>query len=73
MGLDSGASIVLAMNIPGTVYSWPLSVEKCNCQRSSSPGRRMNRLHRLGIAALPRAVVHDCYARMQRPHHNRGV
>ena len=33
-----GSSMVLAMNIPGTVYSCPLSCEKCICQRSSSPG-----------------------------------
>ena len=26
------------MNIPGTVYSWPLSSEKCICHRSSRPG-----------------------------------
>src|SRR5436190_22853358 len=33
-----GSSTELAMNIPGTVYSWPLSCEKCICQRSSRPG-----------------------------------
>ena len=33
-----GSSTVLAMNIPGCVYSWPLSSEKCSCQRSSRPG-----------------------------------
>ena len=39
MGIDdSGWSIVLAMKAPGTVYSWPLSSEKCICQTSSSPG-----------------------------------
>ncbi len=26
------------MKSPGTVYSCPLSIEKCSCQRSSSPG-----------------------------------
>src|SRR5262245_15445909 len=33
-----GSSIVFAMNIPGTVYSCPLSWEKWICQRSSRPG-----------------------------------
>jgi hypothetical protein len=32
------SSTVLAMNAPGTVYSWPLSSEKWSCHRSSSPG-----------------------------------
>src|SRR2546425_8871283 len=35
MGIVGGcSSTVLAMNIPGTVYSWPLSSEKGSCQRS---------------------------------------
>src|SRR5262249_14106363 len=39
IGITSGwSSRPLAMNIPGTVYSWPLSCEKCSCQRSSRPG-----------------------------------
>src|SRR5262245_25072392 len=33
-----GSSSRFAMNIPGTVYSWPLSCEKCICHKSSSPG-----------------------------------
>jgi len=33
-----GSSSRLAMNIPGTVYSWPLSWEKCICHKSSRPG-----------------------------------
>ena len=32
------SSTVFAINIPGTVYSCPLSCEKCSCQMSSSPG-----------------------------------
>ena len=39
IGIDGGwSSTMLAMNMPGTVYSWPLSSEKCICQRSSRPG-----------------------------------
>ena len=34
----SGSSVRFAMNTPGTVYSCPLSSEKCTCQRSSRPG-----------------------------------
>ena len=36
--LDGWSSAVLAMNIPGPVFSCPLKVEKCICQRSSRPG-----------------------------------
>ena len=32
------ASTRLAINTPGTVYSCPLSTEKCSCHRSSRPG-----------------------------------
>src|SRR5512145_1993899 len=32
------SSKTFAMNMPGTVYSWPLSSEKWICHRSSSPG-----------------------------------
>src|SRR5215831_19778904 len=38
-GIEDGASsAVFAINIPATVYSCPLSWEKCSCHRSSSPG-----------------------------------
>ena len=32
------SSAPLAMNMPGTVYSCPLSCEKCNCQTPSRRG-----------------------------------
>src|SRR4029077_5698860 len=38
IGMGCGSAVVLAMNIPGCVYSWPLSSEKCICQRSIRPG-----------------------------------
>src|SRR4029079_3088175 len=39
IGSVSGCvSSMLAMNMPGAVYSCPPSSEKCTCQRSSRPG-----------------------------------
>jgi hypothetical protein len=39
IGMVSGwSSTVLAMNIPGEVYSCPLSSEKCSWHKSSRPG-----------------------------------
>src|SRR5687768_17735231 len=39
IGISAGcSSTVLATNIPGDVYSWPLSSEKWICHRSSRPG-----------------------------------
>src|SRR5215475_7256724 len=38
-GIAAGAaSVRLAMNMPGTVYSWPPSSEKWICHRFSRPG-----------------------------------
>ena len=46
-----GSSNEFAMNIPGTVYSWPLRSEKCICQMSRSAGELKSTF------SLARAVV----------------
>src|SRR6476660_6797617 len=38
----NGSSVRFAMNMPGTVYSCPLSCEKCICQTFSRPGDACN-------------------------------
>ena len=68
-----GSSVELAMNMPGTVYSCPLSCEKCSCQKSSRPGDECRIRIASGCPPLRVPLLMIADARRERVHEHLGV